>query len=64
MSACGWSSFQIPDAGPSSTNVRFGSMNETAGSVPFRASAKNCECVFVIGAYLLFQRIRKLTLPQ
>ena len=39
-------------------------MNETAGSVPFRASTKNCECVFVIGAYLLFQRIRKLTLPQ
>ena len=43
MSACGWSSFQIPDSGPESTNVRFGSMYETAGSFPALQSAKNCD---------------------
>ena len=63
-SACGWSSFQIPDSGPESANVRFGSMNETAGNFPDLQSAKNCDCVFVIDLYLLFQRSRKLTLPQ
>ena len=43
MSACGWSSFQTPDCGPESTNVRFGSTYETAGSFPVLQSLKNCD---------------------
>ena len=47
-----------------STNVRFGSTYETAGSFPVLQSLKNCEVVRVIELYFWFQRSRKLTLPQ
>ena len=41
MSACGWSSFpSLPDDGPLSSNVQFGSMYEKAGSFPVLHCAK------------------------
>jgi len=41
MSACGWSSFpSLPESGPLSWNVKFGSMYEKAGSRPDLHCAK------------------------